>query len=701
MLSRFGTEQSLTALAKALHDEKLSHLASFALGTMPCPAAHEVLLRAIGETEGRFRLSVISSIGARGNRESVTTLAKLVSSRDTELARAAISALGRIGGAKAAEALREAKVAAGLEACRMDSYLACLEGLLAESQASEAAKRYRELLERSGPALVRVAALRGVALAEKEKALPTVLAMLADKDPELRRAASPILAEMPGAAATKALAKALPSLAPEVQLAVLGVLAGRGAAVGPEVSVAVTALAASKSAAVRVEALRTLGAVGGLSSVALLTKAATEGGEAGRAACESLNRLSCDGADAAIVKAMQQADSKTRLLLIRALTARASTEAVPALFTQAADRDPAVRRASVKALGALAGKGDLKKLVTLVVSAGDTADLRESTEALARTARRAEASDTAIAAVVERLAGAPPEAAASLLRVLRRIGGDEALAAVRGQLAREQTEIRKAAIQALGDWPTPTAIGELLARAKSESSDLLHVLALRGFVKQIGLPGSRPVDDTAKLLSEALAAARRPDEKKALLAVLPRFHCDRTIKLAEACRADPALKAEAELALRKMKMMSCRRFDFQTARSPVMAGFTEVTQSVVYNPKRGFGWDRSLYGARDRKKGSPLTRDLVLDAAPRTFRVNLDNGQYWVTVYVGDQTHGHDEVEIRAEGQLQHKGITSRAGEVKEVDFQVTVNDGVLDVEIRDGGGNNPHWTCAGLVIGR
>ena len=132
-----------------------------------------------------------------------------------------------------------------------------------------------------------------------------------------------------------------------------------------------------------------------------------------------------------------------------------------------------------------------------------------------------------------------------------------------------------------------------------------------------------------------------------------------------------------------------------------MDGFTEVTQSVVYNQKRGFGWDQSLFGSRDRKKGSALTRDIVLDAAPRTFRVKLANGQYWVTVYVGDQNYGHDEVEIRAEGQLQHKGITNRPGEVKEVDFQVTVNDGVLDVEIRDGGGRNPHWACAGLVIGR
>jgi len=78
-------------------------------------------------------------------------------------------------------------------------------------------------------------------------------------------------------------------------------------------------------------------------------------------------------------------------------------------------------------------------------------------------------------------------------------------------------------------------------------------LALRGYIKLLGIPANRGAAETVKLLSEAMDVAQRPEEKKAVLSALTKFPCEEALVLAENAGKDSALAAEAELAAKKIK----------------------------------------------------------------------------------------------------------------------------------------------------
>lgn len=164
-LSIVGTDQSVPVLAKMLTDEKLSDMARYALERIPGKAADKALLKALPEATGNAKIGIVNTLGERGCRAAASDIAKLTKSSDQLLAGAAISALGKIGGADAAAALGKAKNSAPdkLKMVAYDACLKCADQMVAEGKGADARKMYQQLYTTPGvPQLVRAAALRGM-----------------------------------------------------------------------------------------------------------------------------------------------------------------------------------------------------------------------------------------------------------------------------------------------------------------------------------------------------------------------------------------------------------------------------------------------------------------------------------------------------------------------------------------------------------
>jgi type 1 glutamine amidotransferase len=163
-LSIIGTEQSVPVLAGMLTDEKLSDMARYALERIPGEAADKALLEAVSKAEGKAKIGVINSLGERGCRAAASDVGKLATASDPLLAGAAISALGKIGGADAAAVLTQVKDSAPdkLKMVAYDACLKCADQMVAEGDKAGALKMYRELNKAGVPQLVRTAALRGM-----------------------------------------------------------------------------------------------------------------------------------------------------------------------------------------------------------------------------------------------------------------------------------------------------------------------------------------------------------------------------------------------------------------------------------------------------------------------------------------------------------------------------------------------------------
>ncbi len=550
MLRRVGSAQSAPAMAKLLADKELSHMARFALQFMAAPEAGAALREAMPKLDGDLKTGIIGSIGQRGDREAVPQIAGLIADSDTNIACAAIESLGRIGGSEAAGALARAKVPANLKPARDNAYLMCADKMLAEEQESEAVKIYREMIAPANNTWIRIAAYKGLVRAEKDKAVPLILALLKDRDLDLQRAAGKFITEMPGKAITKALAEQLGDLNPDAQVVLLSALEMRG---DKAAGLYVARILNSRSETVRLAAIKALAVLGDASNVELLADmSAAAGQKTGKAAMDTLGRLSGPGVAAALIGvARSHTETSVRINVIETLKERSETQAVDVLFVLAKDDNREIRQSAYKALGVLSEQKDLPAMVSMLIAAGNDADRSGIERAMIATVARLESPDAG--PLIGGLAKANRATKPHLLAVLSRIGGPKAIDAVRGQVLSEDDQIKTASIRALSDWPDAAPLSDLMKIAKTDSNSTSRVLALRGYIKLLGIPANRGAAETVKLLSEAMDVAKRAEEKIAVLSALPKYPCEEALALAENAKKDNALAAEADLASKKIK----------------------------------------------------------------------------------------------------------------------------------------------------
>jgi len=164
-LSIIGTEQSVPVLAPMLTNQEYSDMARYALERIPGEAVDKALLAALPKAEGKARIGIVNSLGERGAKSAVAEIGKLAASSDAVLSGAAISALGKIGGAEAGEALVKAEESVSGDANKWQYYDACLkcaDRLLADGKKAEARKLYVVVNKTGVPGRFRMQAARGI-----------------------------------------------------------------------------------------------------------------------------------------------------------------------------------------------------------------------------------------------------------------------------------------------------------------------------------------------------------------------------------------------------------------------------------------------------------------------------------------------------------------------------------------------------------
>lgn len=541
-LSAIGTARSVPVLARLLERPDSVEMARYALERIPGEAAVAALRAALPKATGSARLGIIDSLGRRKDGASVALLVPLLKSEGD--AAAAAAALAAIGTPEAIAGLLQA----GNSRVVAEELLRAAE----HAPAADAARLYRKLYDGAPGESVRGAALLGLARTAPLSAKPLLAAALRDGPPALRAIAIRQLA-----ADGPALWRDGKALPPAAQVQILTALAERG---NPASLPAFQEAAGSTDVRVRAAGLRGLGRAGSADSVPLLAeRAATAEGDEQAAARAALGLLPASGVDAAILREIPGAPVKTRVELIRAAGDRAIPGAAAVLLKTAADADRTVRRESIRALRETAGPGDVEAILPLLMSTSDGNERNEYERAAAAAIRRSKDAPVGNAIALYRKSSSPA-VRASLLSVFAMVGNPEALPVVREALHSGEPNLERAAIAAMSDWPSPEPSEDLLALARTAASPAQQALAVRGYLKLVQLPADRTPEATAKLLAAAMAAAKRPDEKKLVLGAASKVFCEESLALARAATDDPAVAAEAKLAVQNLERgMSYRR----------------------------------------------------------------------------------------------------------------------------------------------
>jgi len=555
-LALTATAEQVPILAKYLADEQMSHIALYVLAHIDSPSVDEALVAALDKAEGRARLGIINMLGNRRCSAAIKPLGKLMLSTDEETAVAAIRALGRIGTeaargqfslydglADSARKLSESRVLAMAQA-----NLDFADRFMAEGHADAAKNLYRLMWGAGNPAYLRAAALKGLAQADAQEAMPLVLESLSDREKAIRQMSVYLVQRAPGVAGqstTQMLVARLPSLEPQVQAMLIRALGVRG---DKTALPAVVKSLGSSDPAVRLAALDAAGSVGDASVVGVLAEhAAKTKGPEQQAARESLYSLRGPDINGAIVKQMERVGSDAKIELIEALGQRAAEEGVDALLAAARGKESAVSTAALRALRDLAGAKDVPGLVELLAASGP-AHLDDAGKTLAAVAKRCGAGSEATGLLLAKysLADAPGLKNA-LLAAMGEIQDAKALPVLLAALSKSDSDsqIRTTAIKALGAWPSYEPAKTLLDIARSSKDRTERVLALRGC---IDLAAARAPADQKLADYEQVLKIAEDNEKRRVLGKLADIKNPAALKMAQGYLSSPETANEAALA---------------------------------------------------------------------------------------------------------------------------------------------------------
>lgn len=548
-----GTDETIEPVAALLDsdDEIARERARRVLQANPADEAAEHLRTALkGATDTSRRIALINTLGARRDKGSLDLLIKCARDESEDVRTEAVQALARLEDTEAVDVIAEAshKVTTPRTWLKtVSSYLSLADSLAEKGDRALALKMYKKLL--NAPGQVQCAAVIGLGRAGGPAQLPHLFKILKSDNPQLQGAARSALALMPVEVLTAAVSQKTGKITPKVKVELLNVLADHG-----DSTVLPTLIKTSSddNKDVRIAAYRGMGRLGDSDAIdtllAAVSKTEVTELDAVRTAITSIPGTAVDNA---IVEAMDGAPSHELITLIRLLGERSAHSAVSALIKAASHKDDAVRTEAIKALGVFAGQPALKPLLELLVKA-DSRDIPQITESLASIRDRVENADVVASAISEVMPSVGTPARCELLRVLGPCGGDTALGELRKALASGDSKITEAALHALADWPDAKPAPALL-KVAGETKKLLHkVLALRAYVRMVGLPTERPVGKTLKMYKDAMQIAERPNEKKLVLGGIGDVSDVRALQMVEPCLSDEALQVEAAVATIKI-----------------------------------------------------------------------------------------------------------------------------------------------------
>ncbi|MCX6560178.1 MAG: hypothetical protein NTZ26_06635 [Candidatus Aminicenantes bacterium] len=551
-----GSEKAVPALEPLLLDKTLSDTAIYALAKIPSPAVDKAYIRALARAEGAVKTSLIAVLGDRRAAEAVAVLAPLLADRQGAYAGSAALALGSIGNAESAKALTAAYAGLRpeLKPLAAASILHCAEGLRAARDSGAAAGLYDKLLaETALPATLREGAMIGKIRVAGERAPGLLIDQLKGADPVFQAAAIAVLRDIIKPDAVGPICDLLPGRPEGVQVQILAALAEY-----PREKVLPTILQAARgaSAPVRLAALKALESAGDATTVRFLAESAAKakGGEqvAARAALAGMKGREVDDAVTATLR--EGTDPAIQAECLQALGQRLSYPAKSVVVPFLASPNPALRIQAARVIKVIGTPSDIYAVLETYLKAGDDAERLEAAGTVTALTQKIAQIDGRSNAVKARLADEKnPAAKARLLDLLGRIGDDSALPAVRAAANDADAGVAEAAVRALAAWPTAAARFDALALARSGKTETLRLLALQGFIRMTGSEKYAPAANATASLKEAAGLAVRPEERKLILGLLPGFACAESLALAESLAADPAVKAEAQAAVTKIK----------------------------------------------------------------------------------------------------------------------------------------------------
>jgi len=586
-LSIIGTEEAVPTLAPMLLKKETSDIARYALERIHGRRVDKALRDALPKTKGKVKVGIINTLGQRKDKRSVKIFGKLLYDSNKEIANAAASALGKIANARTSDVLAKAKdkTKGSIKLTVLDSYLMCADKFNADKNQTKAAEIYKELFAAEYSFPVRSAALRGLITTSGDKGGEIIVKILKTEEDKIKTTAISLIRELPQSQKVKNIAAELPNISITHKIQLIAALADRG-----DVSVhdEVVEAAQDKNIDVRIAALKAMAKLGNESDIDLLSKIAANADFSEReVARNTLALMKGTKVNDTILSKIATSEPDIQVQLIQSAGMRNISTAVPILLKATTNKNQKVRTEAIKSLELVASPKYLGALVDVLINVQSGVERRRAEKAVVAIARKIEKQEKQAAVVLKKLPSVKEiDARCSLLRVLGNIGDSNGLPVLQEALKNKNEDIHKAGIQALSDWPSPQPLEDLLTVAKSSKNKIHQVLALRGYIRLLGLPSERTDKKTIQLYMTAMGLAQNTNEKRMVLSGISKIRSINALNTAASYLTDNKLKNEAEVAV--IKIAGRTRHDFPQETRAVLLKVVDSKNNEVNNDARRY-----------------------------------------------------------------------------------------------------------------
>lgn len=116
-------------------------------------------------------------------------------------------------------------------------------------------------------------------------------------------------------------------------------------------------------------------------------------------------------------------------------------------------------------------------------------------------------------------------------------------------------------------------------------------------------------------------------------------------------------------------------FKFDFGSGAVAPGYTAVTPDLAYSAERGFGFEPGPLATAVDRGGDPLRGDFITSDQPFSFSVQVPEGNYRITVILGD-AGGESLTTVKAESRrLMLEKVSTKQGQFETRSFTVNVRN--------------------------
>ncbi len=624
-LQQVGTDRCIPAVSGLLRDEFLSDYARLVLERLKSEQADKAMRDALQKAPYKARVGILASLAERRDKKAVKSACKLAKSSDPAVAKAAIEAIGKIGGKEAAGCLLSMEPAEDLVPTQMHAMIECARSLSGKDAASLCEK---VLAGTYSPC--RIAALRELANVDASKASSLIAKAIKDSDVKLRRGGLGIVASTKGEELTRDMLELLEELSSDQKAELILALGARGDKTALK---SIMKYISSEDAVIRdasVTAVSKLGDAGVVKSL-LSTADSTKLRDS---VTRVIAAMQDDSINAVLVESLN--NRNLTMAAIQASIARGCTEAVPVLLKLVEDNDPDVREQSWTGLAALASAEDMDSIMKAVLEIRKAEDLSNAEGAVRKVFSRADNRSRCFEVVARYYEPATEDTKTFILDLAAAIGDSNALKLERNALESANKQLYAKALRALAKWPNESAAEDLLDQAKNASEEVDRIVALRGYIRIAGMEAANlSGTERMKMFETAIDLAKRNEEKKTVLAMLPKYPYPQALAIAERLRQDKALAPEADTAIEKIRQSTVTK----TIKATASINNGNVKNALDGN--KGTRWDTT----RPMQPGDWFMIDfgvermvtaLTLDAAgsrgdyPRGYEVYVSfNGSSW------------------------------------------------------------------------